>query len=404
MSASHIIIGNDRVITVPEELKKIAVQYDHNVETVTFDCPRYWNGLDMSKMKVYINYLRADSAKGQSVGKNIVVDGIDSSIMHFDWTITNNVSAVNGKIFFLVCIKSIDDAGDEENHWNSELCQDLFVSEGLECGEMVLERYPDVITQILVQLDGLSDIEEKCERITKEFEFYPVTLADIPEGNMDMAFTLNTTTGMPVVEHAISFGAREGYCVYTADVKAGDRIVLTNAHMLTSDSPIVCFGTNRHLNQYQGIESIREFRDNEFEISNDGFFYICFDYTTIQTGEFFYIKRPNANMPLVLYAEKSDEYLEDYTMGEKAIKAIMEGKQIYVRVPNADGGNYTAVYSPIMTYQLPNYENNYLYLFYLRDEKQNIDLSTIGLGIIQMPVYGELKMKLSRDYNQTPLT
>ena len=33
----HIIIGSDRTVTVPDELKKIAVQYDHNVETVTFD-------------------------------------------------------------------------------------------------------------------------------------------------------------------------------------------------------------------------------------------------------------------------------------------------------------------------------------------------------------------------------
>ena len=45
----HIVIGNDRFITVPESLKRIAVQYDHNVETVTFDCPRYWDDLDMRR-------------------------------------------------------------------------------------------------------------------------------------------------------------------------------------------------------------------------------------------------------------------------------------------------------------------------------------------------------------------
>ena len=52
----HIVVGDDRVITVPDSLKRIAVQYDHNVETVTFDCPRYWDGLDMSQMAIYINY------------------------------------------------------------------------------------------------------------------------------------------------------------------------------------------------------------------------------------------------------------------------------------------------------------------------------------------------------------
>lgn len=52
----HFVINDNRVISVPSELRTIAVQYDHNIETVTFDCPRYWDGHDMSKMVVYINY------------------------------------------------------------------------------------------------------------------------------------------------------------------------------------------------------------------------------------------------------------------------------------------------------------------------------------------------------------
>ena len=42
----HIVINSDRTITVPNSLKRIAVQYDHNIETITFDCPRYWDELD----------------------------------------------------------------------------------------------------------------------------------------------------------------------------------------------------------------------------------------------------------------------------------------------------------------------------------------------------------------------
>lgn len=40
---AHIVINSDRSVSVPDELKNIAVQYDHNIETVTFDCPRYWD-------------------------------------------------------------------------------------------------------------------------------------------------------------------------------------------------------------------------------------------------------------------------------------------------------------------------------------------------------------------------
>ena len=154
----HIIIGNDRFITVPEELKRIGVQYDHNIETVTFDCPRYWDGLDMSQMVVYINYMLPDRTKGCYIADNVTADDTDDTIMHFDWTISRNVTQVKGDIFFLVCIKKTDENGDEVNHWNSELCKDIYISEGLECEEVVFELYPDIITSLLERMDAIENI------------------------------------------------------------------------------------------------------------------------------------------------------------------------------------------------------------------------------------------------------
>lgn len=142
----HIIIGPDRVINVPNELKRLAVQYDHDVETVTFDCPRYWDEHDMSQMNVYINYLRADKESSFTKAQNVVVDETDNSIMHFTWTISRNVTEVYGQLVFLVCIKKADDEGNEKTHWNSELCKTCYVSEGLEIdGEVIKEIYPDII-------------------------------------------------------------------------------------------------------------------------------------------------------------------------------------------------------------------------------------------------------------------
>ena len=154
----HFIIGNDRFISVPNELKRIAVQYDHDVETVTFDCPRYWDGLDMSEMHIYINYLRADKGTGIYKAQNITVDPDDSSIMHFDWTISRNVTEINGQIVFLVCIKKTDADGNEKNHWNSELCKSCSVSEGLEIdGEELKAIYPDIIEQWYKEVVGVID-------------------------------------------------------------------------------------------------------------------------------------------------------------------------------------------------------------------------------------------------------
>ena len=145
----HIIVDENRIITVPSELKKIAVQYDHNIETVTFDCIRYWDGHDMSTMKVYINYTRSDKYTGCYLADNVRVDEADDSIMHFDWTISRNVTESVGPLTILVCVKMVDADGNEVNHWNSERNTDMTISQGMECGDIIANKYPDVITYLL---------------------------------------------------------------------------------------------------------------------------------------------------------------------------------------------------------------------------------------------------------------
>lgn len=154
----HIVVGDDRVITVPESLKRIAVQYDHNVETVTFDCPRYWDGLDMSKMVVYINYKLPNRMLGSYVADNVAVDENDTNLMHFTWTISRNVTEVDGNILFLVCIKKTDSDGNEENHWNSELNNTMYVSKGLETNITAEELEPDFVTSILTRIGNMEAI------------------------------------------------------------------------------------------------------------------------------------------------------------------------------------------------------------------------------------------------------
>lgn len=170
----HIVVSSDRFITVPESLKRIAVQHDHNIETVTFDCPRYWDGIDMSTMKVYINYMRSDNyADSYSVGQ-VTIDSTDENIMHFDWTITRNVTEVNGNIRFIVCIKNVDVDGVETNHWNSELCSDMYVSPGMETHEQIEERESDIITQILLELEtcGAGGVGAETEQGGEIFNDY----------------------------------------------------------------------------------------------------------------------------------------------------------------------------------------------------------------------------------------
>lgn len=145
----HIVVNPDRTITIPEELKHIAVEHDHNIETVTFDCPRYWDEHDFSTMNTYIIYVRPDGYKGQYPVKNPRVDETDDSIIHFDWTISRNVTKQRGNITFLVCIKKINENGEEEPHWNSRLNSDLIIDPGLECNSIEEDEVSDSVQSYL---------------------------------------------------------------------------------------------------------------------------------------------------------------------------------------------------------------------------------------------------------------
>ena len=154
----HVIINLDRTVNVPESMKKIGIQYDHNVKTITFDCPRYPDenqSLDMSAMKIFINWMLPDKTLGSTIATNVCVDSENENLMHFDWVITRVVTSVSGVLSTLICIKETTEAGEETYHWNSELIQSFKVGNGMECTEQIAEQNIDVITQLLVRMDAV---------------------------------------------------------------------------------------------------------------------------------------------------------------------------------------------------------------------------------------------------------
>lgn len=213
----HIVIGDDREISVPSELRRIAVQYDHNIETVTFDCPRYWDEHDMSTMKVYINYMRPDGKKGSYIATDISVDTTDENIMHFNWTVNKHVTMVNGNLKFLVCIKKVNNDGNEENHWNSELCDQMTISEGLECAVSFDDDYPDLYTQLVNLIEDKVDKVEGKDLSTNDYTTAEKTkLAGIETGANKTVVdsTLSDTSTNPVQNKIIN-----------AKFKANDSVV-----------------------------------------------------------------------------------------------------------------------------------------------------------------------------------
>lgn len=155
--SQHIVISRDKSVYVPEIIRKSIVYRDHNVECLTFDCPRYWSGIDISELNIYVNYIAEGQKKkkedpGSFLCENVIVDEDNTDIFHFDWRITSNASEFPDKLIFLVCAKSVDAEGNENVHWNSRLCTSLEVQEGLEASDSIAKKYPDVIESILSKL------------------------------------------------------------------------------------------------------------------------------------------------------------------------------------------------------------------------------------------------------------
>ena len=190
----HIVINSDRSVTIPDELKNVAVQYDHNVETVTFDCPRYWDGNDLSEMIVSINFVRSDKYEYTYVCKNVTVDNDDPNIMHFDWTISRDVTEVSGKLTFIVCVKKSHVDGATSQVWHSQKCDTFTILPGLECDQVII---PSDSEYVGVQADYNQSSETAADYIknrpfykeSKVYDSFPdadytTPAYDIPDQNL----------------------------------------------------------------------------------------------------------------------------------------------------------------------------------------------------------------------------
>lgn len=154
----HIVIDEDRNIILPERYKIIAAQGDHDMTTYTFDCPRFSDGRDMSKMVVYINYIRSDGETGSYPADNVSIDAQNNDLMHFEWKPLLPATIEHGAFAFLVCVCRTEPDGSVKNHWSTRLCKDATISEGMDCHkDTIINMYPDVITRILERLNVLED-------------------------------------------------------------------------------------------------------------------------------------------------------------------------------------------------------------------------------------------------------
>ena len=144
-----------RVITVPASEKLFGVANDGNTERKHFRCPKVvGDNIDLSTMHLYINYQNANGDKYPYLVEDIRTDG---DYITFSWLIGPDVVAYKGQIKFIVCAKKGDGTIPE---WNTTLAEGT-VLEGLEATDEVVERNPDIITQLLNRMREVEKIATK---------------------------------------------------------------------------------------------------------------------------------------------------------------------------------------------------------------------------------------------------
>lgn len=140
-----------REIIVPDTYKILGVESDEDVERVYFKCPKIvGDNIDLSSLIIFVNYQNASGEKDRYYCDDVSVKGDEIT---FSWLISRKCAKTPGTIQFIVCAKkSVEE--DVTNEWNTTVARSQ-VLEGLEPDEFFEETYPDIINQILQELDEI---------------------------------------------------------------------------------------------------------------------------------------------------------------------------------------------------------------------------------------------------------
>lgn len=180
-SEQYITIDTDtREITIPDSQKLFGVKDDLKAERKYFRCKKVvGDNLDLSKHRLYINYMNANKETSEYLVDDVKVDG---DYITFSWLLYRSATKYIGNVSFIVCAKSSNNKGLLQTDWNTTLATGT-VKEGLEVDTAITEEYPDVIEQILNRLDGVEGgqitDEQMQNAIKKYFTANPQKLADM---------------------------------------------------------------------------------------------------------------------------------------------------------------------------------------------------------------------------------
>lgn len=182
MGHAHGIVDSDkcfvidpitRTITNTSEKVKL-IQFDHDSERFTFECPRMIEGHDMTLCNsVRVQYINLNKRTGEdSCGvyevEDLAVDSEDSTVVKFSWLISRNATKFVGTLNFLIDFRCVSDDGTVAYAWHTDIFKGVTVSAGMNNDETIEEKYPDILEQWKNEI--MAAIPEVAPQTVKKIE------------------------------------------------------------------------------------------------------------------------------------------------------------------------------------------------------------------------------------------
>lgn len=176
-----VINAETRTIELPESEKLFGVESDKASERKYFKCPKIvGDNIDLSALNLFINFKNANNEGDIYPIDDVEVDG---DYIAFSWKLSKKVTAYktdaskNQLLSFIFCAKNGE---GPENEWNTTICSDGIVLEGLEPGESIVEDNPDIIQYILERLESAGTItpEQISGAVEEYFASNPIEETD----------------------------------------------------------------------------------------------------------------------------------------------------------------------------------------------------------------------------------
>lgn len=189
MAHNHDIADSDQCFAIDPITRSVTsnsekiklIQRDHNSERLTFTCPRFIEGHDMSLCdSILVQYTNTDKkTKEESCDVYSVNDvklSANESMIEFSWLISETATKYVGPLKFLIEFMCVDKENAVVYSWHTDIFKEISIGAGMRNEGAIAEKYPDVLSQLQEKINSIGDINEYAKK--SEIPAIPVVTSD----------------------------------------------------------------------------------------------------------------------------------------------------------------------------------------------------------------------------------